>query len=356
MNIISMVGYQNFQRLHPLWIFDQLGGLQANGCLKVMNGPIFWLLYLHREHLTVGLNSVNSFRWLEWYLFQLSYRILRLFNIIHTQVCVLVQGTSDRGLLVSSDYHVIAWPVAQKHFNHKPTSIVIDGLAQEVIEPFLLTTEGHDEFIDQTYIPAFPKLCQIGLQSLVNYCQTYLEQNISQLSLQSTNVLPSAQIQIELSDKSLGDDPRQIDTRLELEITQNLINASLPLPHLSTHRRYTIACIHNNQTVLQAVQSFLSAETFSVVIINDPFKALLHLVRHKPDLLLLDIALPHLDSYELCTMLRRHPNFKQTPIILITEHTGLVERAKAKLVGASSHLTKPFTRTELLKAIFQFLT
>jgi twitching motility two-component system response regulator PilG len=91
-------------------------------------------------------------------------------------------------------------------------------------------------------------------------------------------------------------------------------------------------------------------------MINDPVKALMQIVRSKPDLILLDVTMPNLDGYELCSLLRRHPSFKNTPVVMVTGNTGFIDRAKARLVGASSYLTKPFTQSELLKTVFKHLT
>ena len=118
---------------------------------------------------------------------------------------------------------------------------------------------------------------------------------------------------------------------------------------------YTVACIDDSPTVLNAIQKFLEDQSLSVVAINDPVKALMQIVRSKPDLILLDITMPNLDGYELCALLRRHPRYKRTPIVMVTGNTGLIDRARAKLVRASGYLTKPFTQTDLLKMVFKHL-
>ncbi|NEQ27406.1 MAG: response regulator, partial [Microcoleus sp. SIO2G3] len=96
-------------------------------------------------------------------------------------------------------------------------------------------------------------------------------------------------------------------------------------------------------------------EMFAVLMINNPVSALMQIVRSKPDLILLDVTMPNLDGYELCSLLRRHPYFKQTPVIMVTGNTGFIDRAKAKLVGASGYLTKPFTQPDLIKMVFKHL-
>ncbi len=94
---------------------------------------------------------------------------------------------------------------------------------------------------------------------------------------------------------------------------------------------------------------------FSVVGINDPLKALMQIIRLKPDLILLDIEMPNLDGYELCSLVRKHSHFKDTPIIMITGRTGFIDKARAKLVRASGYLSKPFTQADLLKEVFQHI-
>jgi twitching motility two-component system response regulator PilG len=108
--------------------------------------------------------------------------------------------------------------------------------------------------------------------------------------------------------------------------------------------------------VLQAIQSFLDDTSFAVVAINDPVKALMQVIRSKPDLILLDVTMPNLDGYELCSLLRKHPTFRHTPIVMVTGNTGFIDRAKAKLVGASGYITKPFTQSDLIKVVFKHLT
>ena len=119
--------------------------------------------------------------------------------------------------------------------------------------------------------------------------------------------------------------------------------------------KYTIVCIDDSPAVLNAIKNYLDDQIFSVVGIKDPLKALMQIIRLKPDLILLDIGMPNLDGYELCSLLRKHSYFKSTPVIMVTGRTGFVDRAKAKLVRASGYLTKPFTQGDLLKVVFQHL-
>jgi twitching motility two-component system response regulator PilG len=126
-------------------------------------------------------------------------------------------------------------------------------------------------------------------------------------------------------------------------------------PSLVRKTLYTIACIDDSLTVLNSIKSFLDENVFTVVTINDPVKALMQILRSKPDLILLDVEMPNLDGYELCSLLRRHSAFKNTPIIMVTGRTGFIDRAKAKMVRSSGYLTKPFDQSELLKMVFKHI-
>lgn len=120
-------------------------------------------------------------------------------------------------------------------------------------------------------------------------------------------------------------------------------------------KSYSIVCIDDSRAVVNAIKMYLDDSIFSVVGINDPLKALMQVVRLKPDLILLDITMPTLDGYELCSLLRKHSSLKETPIIMVTGKKGIINRVKAKMVKASDYITKPFQKKDLLKVIFKYI-
>lgn len=123
-----------------------------------------------------------------------------------------------------------------------------------------------------------------------------------------------------------------------------------------TKNTYKIVCVDDSPTILKEISRFLDDESFSVFTIKDSIKALMQIVRLKPDLVLLDVNMAGIDGYELCRLLRNHSLFKNTPIVMVTGNTGIIDRVKAKFVGASGYLTKPFTQSDLLKMVFKHLS
>jgi len=118
---------------------------------------------------------------------------------------------------------------------------------------------------------------------------------------------------------------------------------------------YTIAFVDDSPSMLKQISLYLADESFKPVPIEQPIKALMQILRHKPDIILLDIQMAQLDSYDLCKCLRNNSAFKKTPIIMVTGNTGIIDRVRAKMVGASGYLTKPFDQAELLTTVFKYL-
>jgi two-component system, chemotaxis family, response regulator PixG len=126
-------------------------------------------------------------------------------------------------------------------------------------------------------------------------------------------------------------------------------------PRTTPKKPYKIISVDDSPTVLKEISRCLQDENVAVVTINDPIKAVMSIIRHKPDLILLDLNMAGIDGYELCRIIRNNSMFKEIPIIFVTSSKGIVDKVKARIVGASGYLTKPFSRAELLKMIFMHL-
>lgn len=116
-----------------------------------------------------------------------------------------------------------------------------------------------------------------------------------------------------------------------------------------------IVCIDDGVTIRKAVEYILSNHGYEATSIGNPLKALSLVFQLKPDLILCDIAMPELDGYEICAMLRRSTAFRQTPIVMLTGKDGFIDRVKARMVGATDYLTKPFGENELLMLVEKFV-
>ena len=101
-----------------------------------------------------------------------------------------------------------------------------------------------------------------------------------------------------------------------------------------------IACVDDSPLICQSLEKFLTAKGYRFTGINDPLRAFSVLLALKPDLIFLDLMMPNTNGYEVCEKLRRISYFRHTPIVILTGNDGVIDRMKAKIVGASGFLSK----------------
>ena len=143
--------------------------------------------------------------------------------------------------------------------------------------------------------------------------------------------------------------PETVDSKIDADSQKVKVNPR------TTQKTYKIISVDDSPTILKEISRYLEDENFTLVTINEPVKAVMSIIRHKPDLILLDLNMAGIDGYELCRIIRNNSLFKNIPIIFVTSNKGIIDKVKARFVGASGYLTKPFTRAELLKMIFMHL-
>jgi two-component system, chemotaxis family, response regulator PixG len=389
------LGYRPFQRIHPLSLLAQMSSRQTSGRLQVTSEATVWSLYLDQGQLVYATNLMDPFERLDRHLQQIGREVSTIVSALRVQVRLLFEQVGRSQFTADPDYRAICWLVEQNYLTPSQAANLIDGLAKEVMEGFLAVKAGTHDVVDRTQLEAYPDFCRMDLRSLVEYCQGRLRQaqaaathnaansatnNMTAATAHPASFNPGV-IPANFATPTIARDrlstPSQTATRpmesgsMESAVMSRSSASSVaerphglgrsgldPNPPQSAAAKghYTIVCIDDSPTVLQAISCFLDDKSFSVVMVNDPVKALMQVVRSKPDLILLDVGMPNLDGYELCRLLRRHPTFKNLPIIMVTGHTGFLDRAKAKLVGSSGYLTKPFNQSDLLKIIFQHLS
>ncbi len=131
--------------------------------------------------------------------------------------------------------------------------------------------------------------------------------------------------------------------------------SSKPKPLQRETKIPKVVCIDDDLIVREKVKSILNQNGYEGISLSDPLKALGEVFQIKPDLILCDIAMPELDGYEICAMLRNSTAFRQTPIIMLTGIEGFIDRVKARIVGATHYLTKPFGENELLMLLEKYI-
>ncbi|AFZ15457.1 response regulator receiver protein [Crinalium epipsammum PCC 9333] len=115
-----------------------------------------------------------------------------------------------------------------------------------------------------------------------------------------------------------------------------------------------IACVDDSPQTCQIMEHILTQAGFRFVSIQDSVQALPILLQRKPDLIFLDLMMPVVNGYEICSQLRRVGVFVNTPMIILTGNDGLIDRVRAKVVGASDFVPKPVEAQKILAVVRKY--
>ena len=115
-----------------------------------------------------------------------------------------------------------------------------------------------------------------------------------------------------------------------------------------------VLVIDDSNTIRRSAEIFLRQGGHEVVLAEDGFDALAKINDHAPDLIFCDILMPRLDGYQTCAIIKRNPRFAHVPVIMLSSKDGLFDKARGRMVGSESYLTKPFTKEQLLAVVQQF--
>ncbi len=124
---------------------------------------------------------------------------------------------------------------------------------------------------------------------------------------------------------------------------------------MSADKKFTILIVEDNQENLDLLVYFLHPQGYEIISAMDGLSALKKVEEEHPDIILLDIMLPKMDGYEVCTRLKQSPDTKFIPIIMLTALKELKDKVKALEVGADDFLSKPFENVELLARVKSLL-
>lgn len=116
-----------------------------------------------------------------------------------------------------------------------------------------------------------------------------------------------------------------------------------------------VVCIEDAIAICEKVESILKPQGYEAISITNPLEAISLVFQLKPNLILCDIAMPELDGYEICAMLRHSTAFRLIPIIMLTGKEGFIDRVRARMIGATDYLTKPFKDNELIMLVEKYI-
>jgi two-component system, chemotaxis family, chemotaxis protein CheY len=118
--------------------------------------------------------------------------------------------------------------------------------------------------------------------------------------------------------------------------------------------RKKIMTVDDSKTMRDMVAFTLRGAGFDVVEAEDGQKALTALGTTQVDLVITDINMPNMDGITLVKHLRQKPNFRSTPILILTTEGGDDKKAEGRAAGATGWIVKPFAPDKLLQVVNKF--
>lgn len=117
----------------------------------------------------------------------------------------------------------------------------------------------------------------------------------------------------------------------------------------------TILYVEDNEPNRMLVRDLLKRTTYNLIEAFDGEEGVAKALALRPGLILMDVQLPKISGLEAIRRLRTEPVTAETPIIAITSFALSGDDQKAKAVGATAYLSKPYSPFDLLKLIRKLL-
>lgn len=107
-----------------------------------------------------------------------------------------------------------------------------------------------------------------------------------------------------------------------------------------------ILIVDDDEDVLLIVQTILDNAGYTAVLARNGREGVEKAIEAKPDLIILDVMMPELSGWEVCTTLKSAPETRQIPIAMLTVKSEIRDLITGMQVGADDYITKPFSVRE----------
>ena len=109
-----------------------------------------------------------------------------------------------------------------------------------------------------------------------------------------------------------------------------------------------ILIVDDDENIAELISLYLNKECYETEIAASGTEALQLFEEYSPDLVLLDVMLPGMDGYQVCTEIRKTSN---TPIIMLSAKGEVFDKVLGLKIGADDYIVKPFDSNELVARV-----
>jgi len=117
----------------------------------------------------------------------------------------------------------------------------------------------------------------------------------------------------------------------------------------------TILIVEDNKLNMKLFNDLLQAHGYSTLQSLDGTEAVALTEEHRPDLILMDIQLPHISGLEITKMIKEKDNLKHIPVIAVTAYAMKGDEDKFIKGGCDGYIAKPISVPKFLETVADFL-
>ena len=121
-------------------------------------------------------------------------------------------------------------------------------------------------------------------------------------------------------------------------------------------KRNRILIVEDEESLLKLESILLSSKGYKVTGVADGIAAMDEISRNLPDLVILDLMLPGMDGFEVCSRIKSDPRSSKVPVIILTARKNNLDMERGVKAGASAYITKPFKSAQLIGTIERILS
>ncbi len=118
---------------------------------------------------------------------------------------------------------------------------------------------------------------------------------------------------------------------------------------------YTVLAVDDEKSIVRLVQVNLERNGYIVKMAYDGVEALERVAETHPDIIVMDVMMPRMDGFETLSILRKNPETRDIPVIMLTAKAMDSDIFIGYQRGADCYLTKPFNPKELVTFVRRIL-
>lgn len=118
---------------------------------------------------------------------------------------------------------------------------------------------------------------------------------------------------------------------------------------------HKILIVDDEPNIVISLEFLMQQSGYEVETARDGEEALQKIAAFQPDLVLLDIMLPHLNGFEVCQRIRENSQWSRIKVVMLSAKGREIEVSKGIALGADAYITKPFSTKDLIAQVQRLL-